>query len=128
AANRAAAAAPAPSATASAEAAEATATAGTPSANPAMNSGKALKYAVISPSSIPCAATRYRMALSTPAAIAASMLGIGGMDHGSRHRTVDRLLDDVRQQRQEASPLDCLRQFALLLRRNRGDAARHDLA
>ena len=38
------------------------------------------------------------------------------------------LLDHVRQQAEEARALDRLREFALLLRRNRGDAARHDLA
>src|SRR5690242_13426899 len=38
------------------------------------------------------------------------------------------LLHDVGQQGEEAGALDRLGQFALLLGRNRGDAARHDLA
>src|SRR5690606_17972813 len=38
------------------------------------------------------------------------------------------LFDHVRQEAEEARALDCLRQFALLLGRDRGDAARHDLA
>src|SRR5258708_31089041 len=38
------------------------------------------------------------------------------------------LRDHVGQQRQEAGALDRLGEFALLLGRHRGDAARHDLA
>src|SRR5690348_14064758 len=38
------------------------------------------------------------------------------------------LLNHVRQQPEEAGALDGLGEFALLLRRHRGDAARHDLA
>src|SRR5690606_23746644 len=39
-----------------------------------------------------------------------------------------RLLNDVRQQGERAGALDRLRELALLLDRNRRDAARHDLA
>src|SRR5690349_23240347 len=38
------------------------------------------------------------------------------------------LLNHIRQQAEEARTLDRLRELALLLRRHRGDAARHDLA
>src|SRR4051812_17970068 len=56
---------------------------------------------------------------AAPSAPATAAMALGRIISGGHH---------VRQQRQEASALDGLRQLALLLGGDRGDAAGHDLA
>src|SRR5204863_10218508 len=73
---------------------------------------------------------RYRQALAAPqaAAIAAIASRFMGQAGGTGLRSGCSLAHDVGEQTEKPRPLDRPRQLALLLRRHRGDAARHDLA